>query len=288
MNKFKILPLLLISLLMFQCADQEYPAQEQLQKDKKLIDAYAAENSLEGSYIFNDIFKATTKSPTGSSNPAANDGVRVKYNMSLLDGTVIDSDTVFYQHGQQFFIESFEASLSSMKKGEVSTFLIPSFYAYGAQPTTTNDSSVTIPANSVIKLDLELFDIVLPKHVPQAYAYYENIEGDTTGSGIFYTITTPGGGAEVADGQTVSVKYKGYLLNGFEFDSGDSFSFVLGSSTVIAGWEEAISLLKIGDKATIVIPSALAYKSTPQFKAGKMIIPANAVLIFDIEVLDAK
>jgi FKBP-type peptidyl-prolyl cis-trans isomerase FkpA len=106
-----------------------------------------------------------------------------------------------------------------------------------------------------------------------------------TATGMYYVITEKGKGDLPKNGQTVTAHYTGKFLSGLVFDSdkGAGFSFELGSHRVIAGWEEAFALLKKGTKATIYLPSTLAYGLS-----GGGPIPANAVLIFDVELVDVK
>jgi len=103
----------------------------------------------------------------------------------------------------------------------------------------------------------------------------------TTASGLQYQILTAGTGKTPAAGDTVTVHYKGTLVDGTEFDSsykrGQPASFPVKG--VIAGWTEALQLMKVGTKAQLVIPAELAYGSN-----GPL---ANQVLLFDVELLGA-
>ena len=106
-----------------------------------------------------------------------------------------------------------------------------------------------------------------------------------TDSGLRYQIIQEGTGQQAAAGQTVSVHYKGQLLDGTVFDSSykrqQPIDFVLGQGQVIPGWDEGVSLLKVGDKARFVIPSDLAYGS----RGAGGVIPPDAALIFDVELV---
>ena len=106
-----------------------------------------------------------------------------------------------------------------------------------------------------------------------------------TDSGLRYQIIQEGTGQQAAAGQTVSVHYKGQLLDGTVFDSSykrqQPIDFVLGQGQVIPGWDEGVSLLKVGDKARFVIPSDLAYGS----RGAGGVIPPDATLIFDVELV---
>ena len=111
---------------------------------------------------------------------------------------------------------------------------------------------------------------------------------DETESGLRYKKIQKGNGPKAEAGQTVSVHYEGSLLNGQVFDSSykrnEPIDFQLGIGQVIPGWDEGISLLQVGDKARFVIPSNLAYGSAG---AGG-VIPPDATLIFDVELMDVK
>lgn len=109
---------------------------------------------------------------------------------------------------------------------------------------------------------------------------------DKTESGLRYKMIQKGEGKKAEAGKTVSVHYEGSLENGKVFDSSyprkKPIEFKLGIGQVIEGWDEGIALLQVGDKARFVIPSDLAYG--PSGAGG--VIPPNAVLIFDVELMD--
>lgn len=107
----------------------------------------------------------------------------------------------------------------------------------------------------------------------------------TTPSGLKYTVLKAGKGATPKPGKTVFVHYTGTLTNGKKFDSsrdrGEPFSFILGQGQVIPGWDEALSTMKVGERRKLTIPPKLAYGAAG---AGG-VIPPNATLIFDVELL---
>jgi len=109
-----------------------------------------------------------------------------------------------------------------------------------------------------------------------------------TASGLRYQILQKGNGKQATKGAGVSVHYKGQLLDGTVFDSSykrkQPIDFNVGVGQVIAGWDEGIQLLQVGDKARFVIPSDLAYGSAG---AGG-VIPPDATLIFDVELMNVK
>lgn len=111
---------------------------------------------------------------------------------------------------------------------------------------------------------------------------------DKTDSGLRYKMINKGDGKKAEAGKTVAVHYEGSLENGKVFDSSyprkKPIEFRLGQGQVIEGWDEGIALLQVGDKARFVIPSDLAYGASG---AGG-VIPPNATLIFDVELMEVK
>ncbi len=113
----------------------------------------------------------------------------------------------------------------------------------------------------------------------------------TTPSGLQYEDTVVGDGAEAKQGQHVHVHYTGWLYNdgqqGAKFDSSvdrnDPFAFSLGAGMVIKGWDEGVAGMKIGGKRTLIIPPQLGYGA----RGAGGVIPPNATLKFDVELLDA-
>ena len=111
---------------------------------------------------------------------------------------------------------------------------------------------------------------------------------EKTESGLRYQILQKGEGKQAQKNDVVSVHYKGQLADGTVFDSSykrnDPIEFTLGVGQVIAGWDEGIALLHVGEKARFVIPSILAYGS----RGAGGVIPPNANLIFDVELMGIK
>ncbi len=110
----------------------------------------------------------------------------------------------------------------------------------------------------------------------------------TTPSGLKYEDITVGTGAQPQRGQTVTVHYTGTLTNGTKFDSSRDankpFSFLFGTGQVIKGWDEGVVTMKIGGQRRLTIPASLGYGASG---AGG-VIPPNATLIFDVELLEVR
>ena len=132
------------------------------------------------------------------------------------------------------------------------------------------------------------------------YLKENKITAQATSSGLCYVIDTPGQGAQPKQGNNIKVNYTGRLIDGKVFDTSlaevakqhgihnpartyEAIAFQVGVGQVIKGWDEGIMCLRQGTKARLFIPSTLAYGSQG---VGNGLIPANAILIFDVELVD--
>lgn len=107
----------------------------------------------------------------------------------------------------------------------------------------------------------------------------------TAASGLKYVDAKVGSGASPVKGKQVKVHYTGTLENGKQFDSSvgrEPFSFVIGVGQVISGWDEGVMSMKVGGKRKLIIPSKLGYGE----RGAGGVIPPNATLLFDVELLD--
>ncbi|QEH42361.1 FKBP-type peptidyl-prolyl cis-trans isomerase [Chitinophaga sp. XS-30] len=127
------------------------------------------------------------------------------------------------------------------------------------------------------------------------YISKNNLTTTTTPSGVYIAVTEEGTGEQPKNGDIVSVNYTGKLLDGTMFDSNQDttlrpgmplqpLTFPVGQGRVIPGWDEGIAQLKKGSKATLVIPSSLAYG----VDGSPPMIQPNSVLVFTVELLDVK
>ena len=106
--------------------------------------------------------------------------------------------------------------------------------------------------------------------------------------GLKYTDEQVGTGATAVAGKTAVVHYTGWLMDGTKFDSskdrGQPFSFPLGGGQVIKGWDEGVAGMKVGGKRVLIVPPSLGYGA----RGVGNVIPPNATLKFEVELLDVK
>jgi len=182
-----------------------------------------------------------------------------------------------------------------LSAGDSANFWIPSDSIFKGQPA--NERPSFLPPGSKIKYSVRVTKIENPANIEsnqtksiEDFAAKKGLKIEKTASGLFYSVTQPGTGALAAAGDTVVVHYVGTTLSeGKEFDNSrqrnQPFSFAVGKGMVIPGWDEGLQLLPKGTKATLLIPSKLAYGE--QGAPGSPIGP-NSALVFEVEVLDVK
>ena len=297
---------------------------EQKGIDDKLLQEYFTKNNLKPLKTVSGIYYVISKEGTGE-KVQAGQSVSVNYTGKLIDGKVFDSneDSAFHhveaftvEVGKGHVIKGWDEGLQLLKKGSKATLFIPSGLAYGPQEHNP------IPANGILIFDVTILDVMTAEEAKKAaeakaaqqkkeaegkqamqklnedrelkeYFAKHNIQATKTESGMYYSISREGTGENAKPGQNVTMHYLGKLLNGKVFDSNmDStftatpgkapFTFPLGQHRVIAGWDEGVQLLKKGSRGTFYLPSYLAYGE----RGAGGSIPPNAILIFDVEVMD--
>jgi FKBP-type peptidyl-prolyl cis-trans isomerase len=300
-TRFRLLFLLLaaVGLLTTACSKDEAPI-DYGPVDDAIITKYLASKAIttaqkqpSGLYFVPTTTNANAKLATVGTN------VSIRYTATLLDGTVFDATSlrnntpVSFVLGKSNVLYGLQEGVSLMHLGDKATLLIPSGLAYGASGTTGQNGTV-VPPNTVVRFDVEVVDFNFAATDDAIITQYLTSAAITTAqkqaSGLYYVpVTANPTGIQATAGKTISVLYTGRLMNGTVFDATSQrgnkpFDFLLGSGSVIKGWDEGIALMRKGEKAILLIPSALAYgPSSPSTT-----IPANSVLRFEVEVVDVK
>lgn len=218
--------------------------------------------------------------------PKAGDIVSVHYTGKLTDGKKFDSSV---DRGQPFqfplgagrVIKGWDEGIALMKKGGKATLTIPPELGYGSR-----GAGGVIPPNATLVFEVELVDI-LPG-APAAPTKVNEADYQTTPSGLKYYDFAVGSGATPKKGQQVAVHYTGWLTDGKKFDSsldrGEPLVFPIGTGQVIRGWDEGVLSMKVGGKRQLVIPPELGYGA----RGAGGVIPANATLIFEVELVSVQ
>lgn len=298
--------------------------QEQLEAENKvrMEEAKAAEQTALQNYLksakitvaplTSGLYFIETKKGN-SQKPKVGDFGKIHFKVSTIDGNVLYStydqgEPMMWESGKDFDNKGVTEALSLLSKGSKASIIVPSSLAFGEQ-----GRGQMIAPYTTLLYDLELVNILTKAQFEkeqaekerkanelkakakkeemsnlQNYIKSNNITVAPTSSGLYYLEIKKGTGVQATVGKTVKVHYTGTLLNGQKFDSSvdrkEPFEFVLGQQQVIPGWEEGISLMKVGGKAKLIIPSKLGYGEN-----GRMpTIPPSATLIFDVELLEVK
>jgi FKBP-type peptidyl-prolyl cis-trans isomerase len=206
------------------------------------------------------------------------DGATVKFSGYLLNGTKVlsvpgDSAFTFPAEGYSTGFAGLERAVFLMKTGEKASFLLPYYLAFG------NVERVNIPAYSPIRLEVEFLKTrTESQQVADFIAKKQFKVFDWVGElAIVRTNTVTG--ETLGTGKSVSVKYVGKFLDDKKFDEG-TFNLTTGTNGVIAGFDTAVQKMRKTEKAIIIFPSSLGYKST-----GFGSVPPYTPLQFEIEIL---
>jgi len=195
----------------------------------------------------------------------------VKYKGTLLNGTVFDSNTApdkdpfAFQVGGSQVIRGWDQGVQGMKVGGIRKLEIPPDLAYG------KEGQGPIPANATLRFEIELLEVLKPEDRNS------------------YEVTTikPGTGAKPKKGDTVTLEYTGKLINGKQFDTSKGrapLSFTVGANEVVAGFDAGVQEMQPGGSYKLWIGPDAAYG--PMGRPPT--IPANSILIFEIELKSVK
>lgn len=247
-------------------------------------------------------YKFYTQNDTAS-QPMDGDLVLVNFIIRAGDSALNQGVTRLPIDQQYSFFEGDLAdAIKLMHLGDSATFIFPAdtfayYYLNNIYPENEKDIHVDIKLMDMLtKAELDALEEEyyrqmesnkdLESELLAEYIKEHNIKANPTESGLYYIQKKAGKGAKAEMGKTVSVHYTGRLLDGTIFDTSEGrepISFPLGAGRVIPGWEEGVSLMRVGEKATLIIPSSIGYGS---YDAG--MIPPYSTLVFEVELVDVQ
>lgn len=247
-------------------------------------------------YKFYVINKDSVQAQTG-------DVVSLFYQLSLKDSVLVPSMPIQEMIQESLYKGDVYSALRMMHVGDSATFILDAdtFFHYmgGTNPFDEKELYFTFKMTKLMpKAEVEAmmeeqeaqYQVMIEQakaaedSITTQYIADNKIKVAPTASGLYYIQKVAGKGAQAENGKKVSVHYTGRLLDGTVFDSsierGEPIEFVLGEGRVIPGWEEGIAKMKEGGKATLLIPSNLAYG-----ERGNQVIPPCSPLVFDVELV---
>jgi len=275
------------------------------------LEAYLSQNKITILPTESGIYVIPQTSGSGRAI-AKTDFVKINLTVLNLEGkkifsTLDNNNPITFEYGKPFDTKGFDEAIGMMKKGTKAKVIVPSAMGFGEK-----GRGEIIPPYSPIVYEIEVLDLktkaenekaqkveeanakktaseAMEKEptLIQQYIKANNITVKPNGSGLYYIEKVKGKGAKAMAGKKVKVHYTGKLFSGKVFDSSlerkpvQPYEFTLGQAQVIPGWDEGIAMMNVGGKATLIIPSKLAYAERG---AGNN-IPPYSPLIFDVELV---
>lgn len=171
-------------------------------------------------------------------------------------------------------------------------FLAAACASYNQSPSPAASSAASSPAQTVSAQTTPPSQCPPPTAVPATMPGVPTVAPDaktvTTPSGLQYIDLVPGSGPAAQSGQSATVQYTGWLVDGKKFDSsrdrGQPFTFPLGGGQVIKGWDEGVATMHVGGQRRLIVPPNLGYGA----RQGGGVIPPCSTLVFDVELVGVK
>ncbi len=234
-------------------------------------------------FIFLDVQYLIKDSVVFDSN-VLNDKLKINFIAPIYEGDINEGlalmregdSLIFYIDAINFFENNMGAVPDEIQEGDEIEFRVRMHKILSPE----EDEKLTNETNGSLQ---EQEDKKLKEYLTS-----EKITTEPNESGLYFIKTQEGTGEKAVTGKTVVVHYTGYFLDGEVFDSSvtrkQPFEFNLGAGMVIAGWDEGVAMMQVGDKARLIIPSNIAYGSRGAGKA----IPPFTTIIFDVKLLEVK
>lgn len=285
----------LIGVLIAQVSCQPDPGEalndrKRRENEAEIVDYLRKNNLPENKDEVTGLYYVKTKAVTEGQTSKEGDEVKYFFVQSRLDGVIVDSSEVAANKPnlvtigapiQGIITARLYNSLQLLKEGEEAIVLAP------YDPTDNKSGNLLLPAYTPVRYDIRVVSVRTEDEQIQDFLVANKLTAaEKTASGLRFLLTKAyPDSAQVKAGQTAKVKYTGRLLNGNQFDaSADGAEFNVGTGAVIAAWDEAFLKMRVGEKATIVLPSSLGYG----VNGSGTKIPAYSPLTFEMEIVSAK
>jgi FKBP-type peptidyl-prolyl cis-trans isomerase len=240
--------------------------------------------------------------------PQVGDLVELTYSFRVIDSVFVSNATFYDRVTDPVFEGDVFSAMMKMHLGDSATFIMNGdtfFHYFYGQPFPFERKELYCDLKLINITPYEEFETMQAARAQQYEAMVEelrlsedslinsyiannSIKVKPTANGLYFMKKVSGKGNAVVSGSKVSVHYTGKLLDGTVFDSstdhGEPITLEVGAGQVIPGWEEALLLMRSGDKATVLIPSKLAYGGRG---AGYVIMPYTP-LVFEMEVVSVE
>lgn len=287
-SKFLTLGVMLAGLVgMISCNKGiEYDDEAKAIENQQSIEKYLADSSITATKDSSGMYYVLRKANPAGAKPNAQDGVRLNFNAYTLDGRKVASsentDKIPFvrPYNLGFLLGGMERALNILRVGESATLFMPFYLAFGSY------ASDDVPAYSVIKMNIQVVSSRTEvQQIDDFIAENKLTVSDRSTDNLVIVRTNTVTGDTLGSGKTVVIVYKGKLLTGATFQNGTLPSFTTGSGNAIPGFDRAIRKLRKGEKATILIPSALGYgKVGVQSSSGVYLIYPYSPLQYDVEI----
>lgn len=286
--KNRIIYLSILGLFLWACAEKSpFP---EFEKTESGLYYKMVEEGTGKQVVFNDIVTLDLKYSTDDSVLFDSESYEFPTQLKVIDpaypGDVMEGFAMMKVGGSAVFKTSADSFFAVIAKVDRPAFIDSGAYLtfeatlQNAQTIEELQAEKAAEAETNKGLEVGLIGNYIEEH---------NITVEPKESGLYYIETKKGSGEQVQRGQTVTVHYIGRLLTGEKFDASydrnEPFEFTLGAGQVIPGWDEGIGYMRVGGKATLIVPSSLAYADRPP-PGG--VIKAYAPLVFDVELLEVK
>jgi FKBP-type peptidyl-prolyl cis-trans isomerase len=284
----KNLMLLAAALLLFSCGGETEEEKDYTETEYDIkIDQYLEDKSWDPERTESGLYVHIEKEGS-EEKPGLQDYLTLKYEGRLLDGTIFDGtngEAISFPFPVEGLIKGWQEGIPYFGKGGKGKLIIPPALGYG------DKEAGIIPPNSILLFDIEIVDFTSEAPLPpdyteeiETYIVEKGIEGaEKTESGLYIVTENAGSDEKPTVDHFLTLNYEGYLLDGTPFDGtgGEPTTFSFPLAQTIGGWQEGIPHFGKGGKGKLIIPPYLGYGNR---ESGA--IPANSVLVFDIEIID--